>query len=1142
MIMNNTLIDNSTENLLMRNTLRACLTSQEYDIVRIATGYWDIPGLALLADEIRTFLEKDGTKLQLLLGKDPYVYESQLATAKYKGMNYPKDFIRIDLNELEPKPEYENAVRLLLDYCTEGDDSKIEIRVYRKNEDDETQFLHSKCYIFTGNTAIGIVGSSNFTQKGLEGNAELNYVETNWHQVTSKDTSNPSQKSFVVWFEEKWNDSEPWNKEFLLEVLRPSPIAKRIQPQGDLLQPEQQSIEPLTPYEVYIKYLQQYFGDIADGTMDKLLEHYIQDKYTRLSFQFDAVKQGFSIMKRYGGFILADVVGLGKTITALLLIRLYIEHSTRLGRSEQVLIVTPPAIKRGWMEAIEKFDEDQSFKLASCIDFITTGSIGKLGGEEIEEDGEEFASKIVFKEYGMVVIDESHNFRNSGTQKYHDLDDLIGSIMPTPYVCLLSATPQNNSPADLYNQIRLFQRNTLNCTLPNVPNGQLAKFFDNMKKRFAEARNLPADTEENKKKAADIIAEVSRDIRQCVLNDIVVRRTRTDIKKHYPQDSSTLQFPTIQGPKALEYKMDAKLAQLFADTVEAIDPARNSSSQPSGNVIQFHRYTAIAQFKDKKFEKLYERRNLTVEAISQRLAKMMRNMLVKRLESSLSAFKVSLNNLLADTELMIEMFDHNMVFICPDIDLSKIYEDCGKQFDVFQRKVNELVKKKPDRNRCFTSADFQDSYLSDLKADQYVIRSLVERWNLNDFDPKLYTFVTSISKLFDPAINCPKSGKPKLVIFTEALATQEAIVRALEDAGHRVLQISAKNRDDMSETIATNFDANRDVEEQRDDFDVIVTTEVLAEGVNLHRANVILNYDTPWNSTRLMQRIGRVNRIGSTEDDVHVFNFFPSAEGNREIKLIEKAFAKLQSFHELFGEDSKVFSDREQVREHELIAMTDGEESPFSRHVAALKEYSQQHSDRYKVIVARNFSQLGGILQNNPQQALCVFSDNSGAMVSVRIDDIAAPKAQIISPLATMESLECDLAAEYVTDDVPANYELLKLAMQNAYINHSEHLMGSGNRGNQRPKALQILAQWRQKPTLTDETRAIINQVDQYVRNGNRTVIAHVLRCNENITTNPSLFGDDFDINGWMRSAFGRLAASAVQQRGEATIAIEQFM
>ena len=215
--MNNTLLDNSSERLSMLQTLKDCLASENIQTVRIATGYWDIPGLALLTDDIKAFLEKDGTRLLLLIGKDPYVYASQVKNPKYKDLNYPADFIRTDLCELEPKEEFENAVRLLLDYCTEETDSKIQIRIFRKNEEDATQFLHSKCYIFDGLNAgkgYGLIGSSNFTEKGLQGNAELNYLETDVTKVLSE-TPIPNHKTHIQWFNEKWNISEPWNKEFL---------------------------------------------------------------------------------------------------------------------------------------------------------------------------------------------------------------------------------------------------------------------------------------------------------------------------------------------------------------------------------------------------------------------------------------------------------------------------------------------------------------------------------------------------------------------------------------------------------------------------------------------------------------------------------------------------------------------------------------------------------------------------------------------------------------------------------------------------------------------------------------------------------------------------------------------------------------
>ena len=383
--MNNTLIDNSTVHLSMLQTLKECLATPDLCTVRIATGYWDIPGLSLLADDIKAFLEREGTKLLLLIGKDPYVYASQVKNPKYRDMNYPIDFIRTDLHELEPNDEFENAVRLLLDFCTEGKDSKIQIRIFRKNEEDETQFLHSKCYIFDGLNAgkgYGIIGSSNFTEKGLQGNAELNYLETDVTKVLST-THIPNHKTHVQWFDEKWNMSEPWNKEFLEQVLKQAPITKKVKKE------EQGKEEPFSPYELYIKLLQIKFGDIVDKSLGQQIETYLPANIHKLEYQIEAVKRCIGIMHEHGGFMLADVVGLGKTIIGTLIIKRFLSVPEDDGRERKVLVITPPAIQSGWKKTIAMFDKDSDEKIAPYIDFITTGRIGNVADDEGWEDDDD---------------------------------------------------------------------------------------------------------------------------------------------------------------------------------------------------------------------------------------------------------------------------------------------------------------------------------------------------------------------------------------------------------------------------------------------------------------------------------------------------------------------------------------------------------------------------------------------------------------------------------------------------------------------------------------------------------------------------------------------------------------------------------
>lgn len=1128
--MKNTLIDNTTDRMMV-DALKECILDPVHNEIMIATGFWDLPGTKLLINELSNFLAKDGTSMRLLIGTDPVVRR------QYLDKKFPDEAIKDDIFKLQFNEEYQPLLDFLFKNCKENpNDSKLKIRIYKRDSDGNAQFLHSKCYIFRGgqDDAVGIIGSSNFTQKGLEGNAELNYVETD-ARIVNYDPSGASKLlGHTHWFNEMWDSSEDWNGEFIKEILSKAPIAA-----NNPNNPENLHSDELTPYEVFIKYLQTQFGDIIDEKTTDILKSYLPATYNPLEYQLDAVKQGFSIMKRYGGFILGDVVGLGKTVVGLMTIRMFLDQAELLNRRRKVLVIVPPSIKSGWVDTIKEFDRDNATKMEPCIDFITTGSISSLYEDDVDDDGgDDFNGDLNQEQYGLIVIDESHNFRNKTTQKYKALDDLIGLSNPTPYICLLSATPQNNTPTDLYNQISLFIRDTNNCNLPNVQGGKLDSFFNAMRHKFDAARNMPADTEEQREEARKIIAEVSKEIRERVLNELVVRRTRTDIKKLYPKDSADLRFPTIVGPRKLEYNMDEELAKLFYDTMYAIYPEK-SDTEPSLDVIHFTRYAAITFFKDINHTRLYEKRNLTVESITKRLQKIMKILLVKRLESSLVAFKTSLANLLRYTDVMISMFENNAVYICPDIDINKIYLDSDGNFEVFESVIQKKMQGKPENNRCYLASDFKPSYIQALKDDRKIINKLLDRWNRNDYDPKFEKFKQSIPTLFDPAINNPSGANaPRVVIFTEAIDTLKAVERALKNSGHRPLAITSENRDDMSSKISANFDANLKQELRKDDYDAIVTTEVLAEGVNLHRANIILNYDAPWNATRLMQRIGRVNRIGSVEESVHVFNFFPSNEGNQQIRLIEKAYAKIQSFHEMFGEDSKVFSEREEVRENDLKHTIDGDESPFGIYIRELKDYAQANPDRFAFIKSVPMEHLGGhFLSNEKSESLYIFADQSEGLVSVTIDPEYSESPTIISPLKTIEYLHCSPSDHYIHTDFNDTSVEYKAALR-SYQQHVTHALGGRDSNKYIKEAQEYVRELRNNTEISKETKELLKQVNILVRNKNNFVIKTLLKHKKQTDNGQaSLFGVDFDINSWLQATFAHLASQAVDRRGESTLA-----
>ena len=1109
--MQNTLIDNSSEELKLSTILKQCFTNPNINEIKIATGYWDLPGMVLIYDELKSFLEREDTNFQLLIGKDPRIAVSQQEKIKIKAPSYPKDFIKTDIQNLELKSEYQKVVKLLLNYCTDDENSKIQVRVFRKNENEETQFLHSKCYIFNGKDAsIGIIGSSNFTQKGLEGNSELNYLETTRQIVKYPVEGN--LKGHIGWFNEKWEISEVWNQTFE-EILKESPLAQ------SLMKPT--ISELTTPYQVYIKFLQSQWGDILDSKNSSMLENFLPQEVQKFQYQLDAVNQGYSILKRHGGFILADVVGLGKTMVGVLTIKRFLEDVNREGREKNVLIITPPTIKTSWENTIELFN-DNSF--SSHIQIVTIGSIGKLvdsqeNEEELEEiENEELNISGLDKNFGLILIDESHKFRNSETQMYKALDNLIENISPQPYVVLLSATPQNNTPSDLKNQIYLFQRERHNTTLDRILGRNLSAFFNKIESQYEQLKKDP-------KANNDELIALSKKVRACVLDDLLVRRTRTDIKKYYQTDADGIKFPQVKGPNLLKYEMDDELVQLFLDTMEKIAPfstIKNEIIFEEGS-LNYYRYRAIEYLVNQEDRNLYKNRNLNVENISRRLARIMQILLVKRLESSFSAFKISLRNLQQYTENMITMLKDDVVFICPDIDVnaelntelkSKKYgkkltkEDCYND-------IRKKIKQKGGKNKEFRTADFSEKYLIDLQEDKEIIDVLCKRWDRFNDDPKLDVFTREIYQtLFNKEINNPNGyDKPKLVIFTEALATLQELKKKIERrTEYKVLAISAENRKEKETIIRENFDANYPKELQRDDYDIIITTEVLAEGVNLHRSNVIVNYDTPWNSTRLMQRIGRVNRIGSKEDFVYIFNFMPTAQSDAQINLVQKAHTKLQAFHAMFGEDNKIFTDAEELVNYDkdpkaLQKLVDGEESPYEKYISQLRTLKNENPELYAEIENLEFP-LQSASQNNADGLVCWVASKGGKNLYMNVKN---DEVQKLNTIEMIEKLQCEPNTPALK--IPQDFENLYQKAINEYLSFFDKMITSKDSNKNRTEAIGILKKMLNK-TKTAEVKETLKIASTMVRNGNNALAKKIIQLSKKMENEISLFNvneDDFN-------------------------------
>ena len=667
-----------------------------------------------------------------------------------------------------------------------------------------------------------------------------------------------------------------------------------------------------TPYEVYLKFLLEYFGKSIDFDPNSVSD--LPKGYKKLSYQIDAVNDGYSKMMKHNGFFLSDVVGLGKTIvSALIAKKFFFANGFPMHRS-YTLIIVPPALKEGWERTMTEFKLD-NYKI------ITNGSLHKLKNPSL---------------YDLVIVDEAHKFRSDTASMYNELQKLCktktlhadGSLHDKK-VILVSATPLNNKPEDIANLVYLFQ-DSKDSTLEE---GNLQRFFREQIDKYRKAKDLK-DIELISKEVKAIYEK----IRVKVVEPLTVRRTRTDLMENeaYRKDleKQNVHFPDVKAPHKIYYQLDTKLEELYDKTIRYLKGKENGT-------LKYYRYQAIKYLLPPKKNK-YKKADL----ISIQLAGIMKTLLVKRIDSSFYAFKQSLKRYYQANKVMLDMFEKGVIYIAPNLKVNELLSE-GRE-DELIRQIEEAQYTDPTIEVC-TSEDFETVFIDGLKQDGQVLKELVEAWDKVTCDPKLDIFINEYmkGKLFDKSIN----QEGKLVIFSESKETTNYLSDALKANGfNRVLTVQSDNRNDKMPALEANFDANYKGE-KKNDYNIVISTEVLAEGVNLHRANVIVNYDTPWNSTRLMQRIGRVNRIGSTAKEVHIFNFFPTAKVNNDIELEKKAKMKLFAFHAALGEDSQIYSTDESPESFGLFDKNvDEERDEKLRYLMWLRQLKEENPDLIKRI------------------------------------------------------------------------------------------------------------------------------------------------------------------------------------------------
>ena len=893
-------IDNQDHRL--GNVLNALLAETAGKPCDVATAYFTVSGYRLVKDALHGV-----GAFRLLLGSEPQ-------TGLDVGLKPNASAIKARLQgDLEAEPFSEETLRLVEDLIAFMRAEKVQVRLYEKG------FLHAKAYLFHQDQVTAdnlsdrlcpfaaIVGSSNFTGPGLQSNRELNLV----HRVITPDESAVDREAakrvgylydvghaasvrtdetaiaeagslrhaiksevgsraitdLMQWYETQWADSSDFKEEMI-----------------DLLDSSKFGTKEYTPYEVYMKALLEYFRDELGEDSPELGRSAVE----LAEFQDDAVKKARRILARYDGVLIADSVGLGKTWIGKKLLEDFAYQ-----RRQKALVICPASLREMWRKELSG----------------ATISAEVIGMEGLGRDG------FDIRKYGdcdVILMDESHNFRNDKSNRYETLDAIIqlnggrGRDGERKKLILLSATPINNDLGDLANQIRLFTQ--------SQPDYFREAGIGDFNAYFRRARRLA----NHEGQAAGVVLFN-------LLQEIMVRNTRPYIRVAYP--NATINGKQVVFPNRTLHTVTYNLGSTYGGLYDEIVAAIDALSLAPYKLEDYRKKSAIRDEEEHKWETGRE----------MALVGIFKTRFLKRLESSIEAFRLSLKRALT-------------------------FEETYKDYLLDGRVVSSKDFHKAMR---FLSHDEEDDLDAGSVADELdavaEARAYIESLptvNLNDFDLRRLTHdverdVDLLRSLYDQTASLAKSdGKlarlkellagelkgRKVLIFSSFKDTSRYVHRSLAgdadwlaaaDDPH-VRRIDSGNHPDERGGILSQFApigsgtvgqaASLPLEMQKSrsqagslrherEIDILVSTDVLSEGQNLQDCGTIINYDLTWNPIRLVQRNGRIDRLGSPHSEITIHNMFPEVELEALLHLIERLSTRIATIDDLGLLDASVLGE-----------------------------------------------------------------------------------------------------------------------------------------------------------------------------------------------------------------------------------------
>jgi superfamily II DNA/RNA helicase len=876
----NDIIDNRTHKLAEQ--IRTNLDSST--AAHFAVGYFFLSGFTAIADKLPHIKH-----LRLLIGNTTNRQTIEQIAQGYQQLEIIEDRleaqefadrqtlvtdnskqVRSQLELMEQSDESETLVKNIVQMIEE---KRLEVKVYTKG------VLHAKAYIFDygeifdgkgkkldrSEQGIAIVGSSNLTLSGLNNNTELNVVIH----------GNDNHQQLTNWFDELWDVAEDFDA-VLMQEMKQSWV-----------------MNIATPYDVYMKTLYHLVRDRLElAPVDIAISpNDISKQLTQ--FQKTAVNNAIQNIQKYGGAFVSDVVGLGKSYIGAAIVKRMEQHE-----HARTLIICPPPLIKMWRRYIAKYHLN-----AEVL------SMGMLKGDK-EHGLHTLLENEVYKYCDFVLVDESHHLRSYRTQRYKVLQAYLAA--GDRRCCFLTATPRNKSAWDIYHQIKLFHQ-TDTTNLPIDP-PDLKLYFEMVEKGD---RSLPD-----------------------LLSHILIRRTRNQILRYYGLDSET-NLPIDKSPHINEYLSGQRKAYILVGGRHQYFPKRRLETIEysiedtyNGLYQQLRQYLGKSD-KQKSLKTLtntlcYARYGLGNYVLSSKqqqepykglqtaganLRGLIRVLLFKRFESSVYAFQQTIDRMILAHERFLLGLQEGIIPAGKDAQAILNDEEAAGE--------DEL--------------DIIDA-----------LRSVSGKYDIEDFDrPKLtkhiahdlkilkqiHQLVAPITPAQDAKLQTLKQwlAKPdilgkKQIIFTQYADTAQYLYNQITDGSRRedievIHSNSGKDKGRLVQRFAPNANDNYQLKPGETELNTLIATDILAEGLNLQDGDMIINYDLHWNPVKLIQRFGRIDRIGTEKETIYGYNFLPELGIEKNLGLKEKLQRRIQEIHETIGEDSAILDNSEQLNENAMYAI-----------------------------------------------------------------------------------------------------------------------------------------------------------------------------------------------------------------------------